>query len=236
MHSGVSFKMRFYIQISILFFVTVAAAMPALAMTTADKRQKITASDRYIACTGYTRRLPEEALRMSDSWLQKDEKSLAARHCRALALFGLQKFDQAAEALEYIGDRLTQDSPKLWVSVLRQAGHARLKAKQFFLALNNLSKAIAFADNHRLDTLTVELLMDRAEVWHQQNQPYKAVQDLDYILTLEAEHEKALLARARIFRQIGFPQLAQEDLRRVLAIAPKHQAAHLAMRELEANQ
>lgn len=183
----------------------------------------------YKECTDLATRQPQEALAKAEAWLKVDD-GFAAHHCRAMALYGLGQFPQAAEALMLVRDKILADHIALRTYVARQAAKAWVQAGRSDAALAILGTqikdmSIGKYDNATEAKLSAELLLDRAKLRLNYGQAPQAVQDLDHAITLSPLNEDVLMQRALAFEQLGDLALAKQDALAVQRLSPKHPEA-----------
>lgn len=167
-------------------------------------------SQRYNACTHKVNSDPSLALKEANNWLAQ-EKNPSARHCRALALYGLQRYADAAFELERLALDIPPQQAALKISLFDQASTARVLALQPTKALGNLSTAIILASQHELTDRLHLLLLSRARLYRQMNKPLEALQDLDHLLSLEQNHKNALRERISLYTALKKKTLAARD-------------------------
>lgn len=183
------------------------------------------ASD-YQHCAQLTQRAPEKALSMAEEWAQKDNHP-SAYHCRALALFALKRYPEAAKALERLSFVVTQNNPLLWGSILRQAARSWSLAGDNAKAIVVLTKGINhFATLALNDTaiaqLCADLLLERSTLYGAGGRDLFALQDLDQALSLTPDDPRLLMGRARLFLAQGETALATRDIDRIKQQHPNY--------------
>lgn len=214
---------------SMLLFSTALAA-PAMA------QENFVQPPAYKECTELASRDPQQALAKAGEWLKIDD-SFAAHHCRAMALYGLSQFPQAAEALDVVRDKVPASNITMRSYVARQGARAWVSAGQTDRAIALLSAQIGEMSQGRYDNITeaklsAELLLDRARLRAKFGQAVQAVQDLDHAITLSPLNEDVLMERALAFEQLRDPALAKQDAQAVLRLDPNHKQAADLMRRL----
>lgn len=215
-------------------------AVPAWAQSpTADPAR------RYSACMAVARAEPVKALRMAQDWY-KDGGGLAARHCAAIALYGLGQFVEAGTELERLGREMTGQSAQLRAEVFAQAGQAFQAARLGEKALSMQNAALlldprnadiwvdrsitfaavsawreAAADLSRALELSPnrpDVLVLRAAAWRNAGDPAKALADAEAALKLEKDYPDALLERGLARRLRNDRAGSDADLKRVIAL------------------
>jgi len=169
----------------------------------------------YGACAAPARSDPDKAYEEALAW-QESGGGEAARHCAALALFGLARFADAAQALEALAQDMTEAPPTVRAEVLAQAGQARLAAGQPERAEALLTAA------HSLYPASVEILVDRGQARMLQYRDWEAIDDFNLALEREPDHVDALIFRATLYRRLEAPELAADDLERALEADPSN--------------
>ena len=210
------------------WFLLAASALAAEGFTT---------SPAYEACATLATTDAAAALKKAED-LGRTDSTIGSAHCRAMALYGLRRYQVAGEALGKIRDALPDGEEVLRSYVTRPAARAWVEAGQYEKALRSLSAQIARLaprahDQPRTGRQVSELLLDRAGIHMKQGQTTDAVQDLDHALSLRPNGEDLLLARAELLLAIGDKALAQEDLQRILRMNPHQPQALNIMRSLK---
>lgn len=193
-------------------------------------------SPAYKDCTGLAATNPSLALTKAEAWLKIDN-GIAANHCRAMALYGLHRYPEAAVALGAVHDGIAHEDITLRTYVARQEARAWLNASRPDAAITVLGKQVddmttIKGNNATVAQLTADLLLDRAKLRETYGQLPDAIQDLDHAVSLAPMNEEVLIERARVFRQLGDTALAKQDLQAVLRSNPTKQEAVDMMRDL----
>ena len=186
-------------------------------------------SPAYSECTALATSNPPAALEKAESWLKIDG-SIAAQHCRAMALYGLRRFDQAGEALSKVRDTISRENISMRSYIARQTAQAWINANQTDRALTLLSAQIDEMGNYRGDNatvakLTADLLLDRGKLNANYGKMDDAAKDLDQAVSLTPLSETVLIERAMLFEKMGDKSLARSDAENVLKLNPKHAQA-----------
>lgn len=176
----------------------------------------------YQECTSLANSNPSAALVKADAWLKVDN-GIPAQHCRAMALYGLKRFAEAADGLSAVRDGIGRDNTAMRSYVARQAAKAMQYANQPDRALAVLSSQINEMSNVRGDNaavakLTSELLLDRARLNAGYNKLNEATKDLDHAVSLTPINEDVLIERASVFEKLGDLALARSDAEIVLKL------------------
>jgi|GEM_PF-1804485 len=203
---------------SIFHLSALAAALLCAHAYAANNNQE------YKGCAGLTRTNPAKALQLSEEWIQR-EAVPPAYHCRAIALFALKRYPDAAKELQDLGGRIGQGNITLWANVLRQAAKASELSGDTAQAIVNLTTAIEPVaaeglKDQAVARLASELLTERSKLYAQGNRSMLAVQDLDQALELSPDNVGIMLTRARLFIDMKQDKLASEDVEHALRIQP----------------
>lgn len=192
--------------------VFLALAAPALAET-------IDNAHEYRQCMALARSNPEEGWENALAWSSLGGGE-AARHCGAVALIGLKKYEEAAGRLEV----LAQDShrePELRAQMLAQAGQAWFLAGRSERAKGAQTAALKLTPND------VDLLIDRATSFAELGDYASARADLDQALTLAPRRADALTFRAAAWRYADNLPKAEADIAQALGLEPNNPDALL---------
>lgn len=183
-----------------------ATPAPAPAETSADQD--------YDICLELAADAPQNALDYAQSWLEESgNKSLAAIHCKALALSGLGRDEEAAEALSAVA--LGMDAaPK------PDRAEAYAQAADGWLIAGNLKRARAAIDQALALDPIVDHLMARAGIRAAAKDWAGVRDDTSEVLAEAPTSPDALALRATAMRNLGEPQVALEDATRAVEIAP----------------
>lgn len=216
-------------------------AVPALAQSPATDPGR-----RYSACMAQARAEPVKAVSAAQQWY-KEGGGLAARHCAAIAFYGLGQFVEAGTELERLGREMTGQSAQLRAEVFAQAGQAYQAARlgEKALSMQNaailldprnadiwVDRSITFAAVSAWREATSDLsralelspnrsdvLVLRAAAWRNAGDPAKALADAEAALKLEKDYPDALLERGLARRLRNDRAGSDADLKRVIALA-----------------
>lgn len=207
--------------------VPIAVAFALLALPV----QAATASlnEQYNACTRTATTDPDGTYKRARAWYGKD-KSLAAQHCMALALYNLKDYANAARTLEDILTNLKPAESALWLNMKSQAAKAQAAANNSNAAINHLNDGLYWAADREMDDTLVPLLLQRAALYDKQGKELLAVQDYDHAMSIRPSAQTRL-ARAQLFLKMGKTTQAIEDIDVVLKAEPTNKNA-LSMRAL----
>lgn len=184
---------------------------------------------RYNACSGLIEKSAKEALKTADDWL-KQENSASAHHCRALALYKMGRFGEAAEELEKLANSETLESTAR-ITAMKQAATSWQNARIYDRSALALEKAATIAYEIDDKESAAESLMQKAKLQRSQNNNLEAVQTLDQILENEPDNRDALLLRADTFDKLGKSSLAAKDREQVFGKTPAKPAKKTASKK-----
>jgi tetratricopeptide (TPR) repeat protein len=197
----------------------------AQAQTNAD-------AERYAACMELARTAPAEGLIQANSWLSEKE-TVPGRHCRAAALSGLGRSQDAADALQELGANLEKDDPAMAADLYRQAAMVQLETGRLDEAEELQERGLKLAPN------SVELLIDRALLLGARDDYGEALKVLDRARSLAPARADLLVLTASARRLLGQADRAEESVAAALALEPDNPAALLErgiMRRLEGDK
>ncbi len=172
----------------------------------------------YDQCIELAMREPEVGFERAMAWRDLGG-GIAARHCVAVALYGLGHFGESALRLE----RLVQENADagLRISLLGQAGNAWLMAGEIERANAALTAGLELAPNN------IDLLIDRSLVLAAAENYWETVDDLNRALDIDPDNSDALIFRASAYRYLDSLDLAADDVNRALEMDGDHVAAFL---------
>jgi len=193
-------------------------------------------SPAYRECSALANSNPTQALAKADAWLKMDA-GIAAQHCRAMALYGLRRFAEAADALTNVRAMIAPENITLRSYVARQASNALVGANSADQAIGLLSTQINEISTLRTDNgvaagVTSELLVERARVNTNFGKLDEAARDLDHAVSLTPTHEAVLMERAGVFEKLGDLPLARNDLKSILIINSANSGARTGLSRL----
>jgi tetratricopeptide (TPR) repeat protein len=169
----------------------------------------------YAACMTLTRAKPADALASARAW-EAQGGGNAARHCTAVAMIGLGRYDEAAVRLEALAGDLGPADTDLRIGVLAQAGQAWLLAADAERALAAQTEALALAPD------SAELLIDRGLSLATLSRYWEALDDLNRALDLAPGRADILIFRASAYRYLQTLDLARDDVDRALKLEPNN--------------
>lgn len=181
----------------------------------------VSATQDYDICLELLTDAPSTALDYAQSWAETTEgESIAALHCKALALAALGRHKEAASALSAVALGL-DDAPK------PDRAEAFAQAAAAWLIVDNVERAEAAIDQALALDPIVSHLMARAAI-RAAKQDWPGVRsDASKVLAEMPTSPDALALRATAMRNLGEPQVALEDANRAVEIAPHHLGALL---------
>ena len=200
----------------LLTTICLLLAAPAFAQSTSMQ------SPAYQECSALAGTNAAQALAKADAWLKIDN-SIAAQHCRAMALYGLRRFPEAADALNTIRNAIGPENISLRSYITRQTARAYINASGADKAFTLLNAQISEIGNTRGDNanasrLASDLLLDRARLNETYGKLGESAKDLDHAVSLTPINEDVLFARANVFEKLGDIPLAKGDLDTILTI------------------
>ena len=107
--------------------ISAAVLLALLCWSAASLADEAEDAKRYAACMERARSAPEEGLALAEAWIKEGE-TVAGRHCRAVALIGLGRDEQAVEALNALGGDIEPHQPALAADLYHQAGMVEFEA------------------------------------------------------------------------------------------------------------
>lgn len=190
----------------------------------------------YQECSQLASTNPAAALAKAEDWMRIDN-GIAAQHCRAMALYGLRRYDEAATALTAVRDAITPDNIGLRTYLARQISRAWINANRTDTAINVLSTQIndisqVKGDNATAAKLTSDLLLDRARIQVSYGKLDDATKDLDHAVSLTPINEDVLMERASVFEKLGDKPLARSDAEIVHKLNSGNSAAREMLQRL----
>jgi tetratricopeptide (TPR) repeat protein len=182
---------------------------------------------KYQDCVALVGQDRNAALTVSRKWFIEGG-GVAAQHCEALALYEMERPNDAATLFEEIADKLsrgegltefTRTNKNILITQLNYlAGVAWRDAGDLDKAYNALSSTmITLAGQEQYG---YEIYIERGLVQHEMGDFKNAVQDFTSALDLNSEKFDAFLYRAESFRKLGEHIKARLDLNAALSINP----------------
>ncbi len=219
-----------------LLTTSLIAASTAFAQSAAVQSAAMQ-SPAYAECTSLANSNPGLALTKADAWLKMDT-GVAPQHCRAMALYGLQRFAEAGDALSSVREMISPENLTLRGYVAKQAARAYNSAGMPDKALAVFSAQIgeisaSRADNASAAKQSAELLLERARLNITYGKLEDAASDLDHAVTLTPINEDVLLERAGVFEKLGDRALAASDVQAVMVINKENKKAQEMLSRLD---
>jgi len=170
-------------------------------------------SREYNECMALARDDPEAALERAFAWRDLGGGD-PARHCVAVALIGLERYEDAARRLEALAQEISAENKGLRPAVLAQAAQVWHLADQLERALADQDAAVKLAPED------VELRIERAITLGMLGRFWDAIDDLNRALDLAPDRPEVLVLRASAYRHLEILDLARDDIERALTLAP----------------
>jgi tetratricopeptide (TPR) repeat protein len=201
-----------------LLIMTFLALLLSPLQSESAAAQRVVQGREYDLCIELAMREPEIGFERAMAWRDLGG-GIAARHCVAVALYGLGHFGESALRLE----RLVQENgdADLRISLLGQAGNAWLMAGEMERANAALSAGLELAPDN------LDLLIDRSLVLAAAKNYWETVDDLNHALEIDPTNSDALVFRASAYRYLDNLDLASDDVDRALELKGSHVAAYL---------
>jgi tetratricopeptide (TPR) repeat protein len=193
--------------------------------------EPIDARREYRACLQMARQKPEDGWEQAIAW-QSLGGGEPARHCAAVALLGLGKFEEAARRLGALAETSHSAGP-LRAEMLDQAAQAWLLAGKPDKAVTELEAGLRLVPGHP------ELLLDKAVALAQAGRHALVVETLTALLKAQPNRVEAMVLRGSAYRILDKLELAKDDIARALVLDPDLPDALLErglIRRLEDNQ
>lgn len=175
---------------------------------------------RYARCIRLAKMHPAAGESFAAAW-QRERGGHPAWQCRAVALFGLGRYREAAQNFDALAQAMARDPASLRAGILDQAGQAWLMAGDPVRAYADCGAAAALRPDDP------ELLIDEAETAAAASYYPKAIEALDRVLRQNPKRLDALIYRAAAYRALRRPAPALIDIQQALALAPNSLAARL---------
>lgn len=200
----------------------VALGLAALAVAPAARADQFDAErqQKYEECMAQAQRVPADGYETAVAWVGQGGGD-PARHCAAVALIGLGKYQDAAAQLESIAADMAEKNPPLAAEAFAQAGQAWTSANQLAKALADQDAALKLASDD------VDLLVDRAFTQRALNEFAKALDDLNKAATLDPKRADVLTYRASTYRFLNRLPEARADADAAVTLDPKNAEALL---------
>jgi regulator of sirC expression with transglutaminase-like and TPR domain len=191
------------------------ALMLASSAQAAGTAAKWAGNADYQKCFAAVRGDPKEGHRFATVWRDAGGGP-AAEHCLALAMLALGYYQESAQRLDDLAERLTADDPTIAVELHGQAANA------WSLAAKPARARLAQSAALKLKPDDVELLIDRSVTSVALGEFWEAVDDLSRATDLAPKRPEVLALRASAYRRLEALDLAEDDIARALALEPAH--------------
>jgi tetratricopeptide (TPR) repeat protein len=194
--------------------------------------QNIDKSRWYESCLKLAVIDAEQAFEEGLAW-QDNGGGDGALHCIAVALIGMEHFEEGATRLEALATVMAPGtSSELRAEVLAQAGQAWLRAENLERAFAVQTSALKLA---QLGSMSyAEILIDRAITLAEASNYWEAIDDLNLATEIAQklkeggpEQTFGLVLRASAYRFVDELPLALEDAEAALALSPDYPEALL---------
>jgi tetratricopeptide (TPR) repeat protein len=199
------------------------------------KASTLSENEKYRECTALVHSTSARAVDYATDWLKVSPDSLSAQHCRALGLYGSGDYQQAASVLGSVALQLEPSGGNLWNKVMEQLGWSYFRARKFEDSVTTFTNLLARSGTEMPEEELVSVLMKRARAFQESNEPLKAFQDADHVLSLNPSLIDALLLRSDILAAMGQRKAAEEDLEKILKIDATHEAAKARLSQLSSD-
>jgi len=196
----------------LLVATPVLAADKPSAAPGAPSASDVQGLQEYRTCLLLAKTKPEDGWEEALAW-QSLGGGEAARHCAAVALIGLNHFEEAGERLEGLGNASVRDDSTR-AEMFAQAGQAWLMAGNVPRADAAQRAALKLAPG------TPELLLDHAVTLAQVHQYKEVVDELSDLLRRQPNRIEALTLRGSAYRYLDNIAAAEADLARALELDP----------------
>ncbi|MBX2830143.1 MAG: tetratricopeptide repeat protein [Rhodospirillales bacterium] len=195
-------------------FVSIWAAPNANAQS--DRNGGITTEEKqqYQDCIKLAQLKPEEGFESAIAWRDLGGGE-PARHCVAVALISLGKYEEAATRLDALAKDSTAERGVV-AGMLAQAGQAWMMANNLEFAWRDQSRALELVPNNP------QLWVDRAMALGLAGEYWEAIDDLNKALDLAPNQADVLIYRASAWRMLESYDLAMSDIENALNLEPNN--------------
>jgi len=170
-------------------------------------------AESYHQCIVLAGETPAKALSASEEILSK-AFSTSAQHCKAVALFSMGNYPEAAQALEILIQRISAENAQLRASILEQAALSRQNSGDLKAAAIHLTHAlmeIVRVPQAQRNKPMVSLLQRRSAIYTENKDLLRALQDIEHAIALDPRNENLQQAHEVIIQQMGYPSLTQAN-------------------------
>ncbi len=158
---------------------------------------------------------PSAAFEFANGWLQRGGGD-PARHCVAMSLMRLRRFNDAAQTLEKLAEGMAGRNAALRADALQQAAQAWLQADQLERANAVLTSALSLSPDNP------DLLIDRAIVLGVAKNYGAATEDLNRAIARAPKRADAFVLRATSRRFLDQREAAAADVEAALKLDPRN--------------
>ncbi len=192
--------------------IAIVFAPDAIAQTESNGGMTNEEAQQYKDCLKLAQLKPEDGFESAIAWRDMGGGE-PARHCVAVSLMSLGKFEEAATRLDALAQDSTADRGVV-AGMLAQAGQAWMLANNLEFAWRDQTRALEIVKNDP------QLWIDRAMVLGMAGEYWESIDDLNKALDLEPDQTDALIYRATAWRMLKSYDLAMTDIENVLAQEP----------------
>ncbi len=202
-------------------------AVLGLGLALAPSAHATPQEDRYRDCIKLSARDPAKALEEAQDW-HANGGGGASRHCGALALIGLGRYEDAATALQQLAEDVQvsgtasaigqRTGESLRADLLSQSGNAWLMAKQYQSARVVLTNALKYVADS--SPVARDIYVDRARAEGGEKDFAAALNDLDKAIDIDPAKPEPYIYRASALRETNQIDLAASDIETALKLDP----------------
>lgn len=211
------------------FFILLLISLPHTGILKAQTISEKEQAEKYQSCIASISDAAENAVIKAKKWYVEGGGA-AAQHCEAMALFEQKRFDEAANLLETISDKVSRGED---VGVFAEKNKILLSAQLRYLAgkawraIDKLERAFTIYTTALLTlddrpSLKFDFYIERGIVQIDRKNYQSAIDDFSYALELDEERIEAFLYRAETFRKMNQHLEARLDINQGLSINPNH--------------
>lgn len=208
------------------FLRLIAAALalaPALAAAEPQEFEDYQ-KQMYAECMALAERDADQAYDMAQTWA-KTGGGLPARHCLAVALTGLEDYEQAGKTFEQLALDVTPEEEPLLPEIFGQGGNAYLLGEMPLEAHRLFTFGLELTDPS--DPERVELLIDRARASAMAGHYDQALVDLGDAELLAPSRAGIHVLKASAYRALEDYEAAAASLERAFTFDPDNREALL---------
>jgi tetratricopeptide (TPR) repeat protein len=191
------------------------ALLLAAATPTVAAPQPSDPGRQYQECITQVAKDASAAYEQASGWMAQGG-GFPARHCAAVALAKLGRYDDAATRFEGLGVDIARGNPDQGVRVLTQAWQTWMQGGNIARAAAVMTAAI------KVQPTNPELLINRSISYGATQDYWSAVDDLNKAIDLAPRRADALALRASAYRLLDARDLAEDDVARALKLEPRN--------------